>query len=491
MCHREPSLAWRGDPERDSCLPAGRASPWERSRNDKMFVLRDNIFMLSIRDRFAVVASRISRSVIQLLKKGSGGTWPGEVALRISPDILSHFDFRSKKVLYIAGTNGKTTTASMLETILRKSGVKVKRNDSGANLDNGLVSVLCADTTILGKLKHDVYIFEVDESALGGMCRQKPPDILVLLNLFRDQLDRYGEVDAIAVKWAGTFGNMHATAFVINADDPQLAYIGKKLKNVQYFGLENRELFLTNIQHATDSIYCPSCNQRLTYGGVYFSHLGKYSCGKCGFTHPDVRIQSGDVKSPLEGTYNVYNTLAAVLCARILGVQDQNSLRLFRPAFGRQEEIVHKGKNIKILLSKNPAGFNESLRTVLPKKGPILFLLNDRIPDGTDVSWIWDVDFEMIDGKRKLIVSGDRGYDMALRLKYAGLGEREKEKGEREEMQGEREKEKGERAYVFEDMRIALEKAIELSDENEILWILPTYSAMLEIREILTGRKIN
>lgn len=416
---------------------------------------------------------------IKLFSLGSGATWPGEVALRLKPSLLSDFAKQNVTIIVVAGTNGKTTTVKMIETIFSRAGKTVVRNATGANLDNGLVSTFLRHSTLNGKLTADYFIFEVDEATLPNILPKVHPKILLLLNLFRDQLDRYGEVDTIAEKWLQALQALPKgrTTLLVNGDDPHLAYIGMTShQTTHYFGLNNPDYYLSKMQHATDSIYCPKCGNRLTFGGVFFSHLGKYACGQCGFTHPDLSIQAKDVKSPLEGTYNIYNTMAAVLVARTIGIADETSKQAigeFTPAFGRMEETVYEGKKIRILLSKNPTGFNESIRTVLSSEhiGPMLLLLNDRIPDGTDVSWIWDVDFEEITKlNRKIVVSGDRVFDMAVRLKYAGVPI--------------------EKIDAEPDLGNAIAKAAREVKEHENVWILATYSAMLDARKIIVGRKI-
>jgi len=445
---------------------------------------------------------------IKITNRGAGATWPGEIALRLKPHILKEFAKQHIQIILVAGTNGKTTTTKMIDTILKKNGKKVHRNDTGANLDNGVVSAFISDCTLFGNLRSQYFIFEVDEATLPVLLRHFHPHILVLLNLFRDQLDRYGEVDTIAEKWTQVFSMLPSeTRLIINADDPQLGFIGQQVvaarlhlnlkdlfltqrmnesvengphesakANVQYFGLNDPEAFSPYVDHATDSIYCPNCGNRLTFGGIYFSHLGKYACGQCGFIHPELSIKSKDITYPLEGVYNRYNTLAAYLVGREVGLDNeliQQALSDFIPAFGRMEEINYHRRKIRILLSKNPTGWNESLRTMLTseKKGPVLLVLNDRIPDGRDVSWIWDTDIEMLsDFEYPIVASGDRAYDLGLRLKYSGIS--------------------NSKFVTFERLEEAIEKIVSVSSADETIWILPTYSAMLEIRSILVGRKI-
>jgi lipid II isoglutaminyl synthase (glutamine-hydrolysing) len=449
-------------------------------------------------DWFAIFVAKISTIGIQLFQLGAGATWPGEIALKLRPNLLKSFAKQPVTMILVAGTNGKTTTVKMLETIIKAQKMKVKHNDSGANLENGLLACLLNNSDWLGKLKSDIYLFEVDEAALTQVLLKLTPKIVVLLDLFRDQLDRYGEVDAIAEKWLIELQKLSPySKLIINADDPQLAYIGTRQHiPTSYFGLEDDDLYLPKMQHATDTIFCPKCGQRLTFAGVYFSHLGKWTCGKCHLTHPDVSISAKDFDSPLEGVYNKYNTLAAALTAEALNIPDDAiklALTSFKPAFGRMEEVIYQGKKVKILLSKNPTGFNESIRTILNSftRGPIMIVLNDRIPDGTDVSWIWDVDFEvlkehesneLISRISQIIVSGDRSLDMGLRLKYAGLVQ-----SSQITVHGNGVKSK----FIIKlSLNEALDTAISVVRENETLWILATYSGMLDVRKIITGKKI-
>ncbi len=413
--------------------------------------------VMTLRTRVAIVLGKFVSFFSTTFRIGAGATWPGEIALRINPRILRTLGANAKHIILVAGTNGKTTTVKMIETILTQNGKRVTRNASGANLDNGLVSVFLANQ------KADYYIFEVDEATLPNILKDITPEVIVLTNLFRDQLDRYGEVDTIAEKWTVALSALERqTSVIVNADDPHLAFIGSKISaSVKYFGLEDPSLFLPSMQHASDSIYCPNCGARLTFAGVYYSHLGKWACGHCPLVPPKKDVTAADFVSPLEGVYNRYNTLAAALTTKTLGIRASDirgALTHFTPAFGRMETIMYKNKKIKILLSKNPTGFNESLRTVAASrdKGPVLLVLNDGIPDGRDVSWIWDVDFEDYKNFLKYYVSGDRALDMALRLKYAGVA-----------------------ATIVSDI-----------PQEDMLWILANYSAMLDVRKTLTGRKI-
>ena len=376
----------------------------------------------------------------------------------------------------------------MIKTILENSGKKVFQNESGANLLNGIASTMLLHSDTLLTLNYDYAIFEIDENTLPLILNRLTPDYLILLNLFRDQLDRYGEVNIIADKWKLAIQQLKSkTTLILNADDPQIAYLGQERKvNTFYFGLDDLKLSQKTYQHAVDSTYCPNCSTKLTYETVYYSHLGKWQCPNCKKKRPKLSISTASFY-PLTGIYNKYNTNTAVLFAKLNNIRSktiEQSLHTFKPVFGRQEVIDINNKQVEIFLSKNPTSFNESLRTVseLGAKN-ILFVLNDRIPDGRDVSWIWDVNFEEFISKFKnIFVSGDRCFDMALRIKYANSSKNQKSKIKNQKYNS--------KLKIEEDLKKAIALALKSANNSEILYILPTYSAMLEVRKILTGKKI-
>jgi len=411
----------------------------------------------------------------RFLNIGTGSTWPGHIALALNSDFIKEIlKQNSIEIILVAGTNGKTTTARLIQRILEKNNKKVFQNSEGANLLNGIASSLIQIATLSGKINKDFAIFEIDENTLPLILKEvNNPDFIIILNLFRDQLDRYGEVNTIANSWNESFRGLNdKTILILNADDPQVAFLGKSRRNILYFGIDAIENKSDKPQHASDSTYCPNCQEKLTYYSIYFSHLGDWACGKCHFGHPK-KVFTSSPTYPISGTYNLYNINAAVLFAKSLGLTNEqitSSLKDFRPAFGRQEILSVNGKKIKILLSKNPTGLNESLKTIsgLNAKN-VLLILNDRIPDGRDISWIWDVDFEDFSSEFKIItISGDRAFDMGLRLKYAEIKNFQTE----------------------ENLLKAINFAIDKTPQKETLYILPTYSAMLEARKILTGKKI-
>ncbi len=419
-------------------------------------------------------------SLISKLLNRSGSTWPGHAAFGLDSNIVKKLTRTNPKlrIVLVAGTNGKTTTSKMLSEILEANGKKVFRNEEGANLLNGIASSLISHSNLLGKINFDTAIFEVDENSLSIILENTKPYAVILLNLFRDQLDRYGEVNIIAEKWKKALENLPKETFLIsNGDDPMLSYISAKSGTENYyFGLPKKINSSTGsdpLQSDVDFLYCPHCSTKLEFESRIYSHLGKFKCPKCNFTNP--LIYSFDTLSnPLLGEYNRYNiNAAALLLTEGFGVgldAIEMSLQNFTPAFGRQEKIKYKNKDVFVMLSKNPASFNQSIQAILGKeKSPnVLLVLNDRIPDGRDVSWIWDIDTDELSRKASSItISGERCFDMGLRLKYS--------EGKFE---------------IRENLEQAINYAISKLKTGHTLYILPTYSAMLDTRKILTGRSI-
>jgi UDP-N-acetylmuramyl tripeptide synthase len=432
----------------------------------------------------AVAVAKSVTGVVRLLKLGAASVLPGEIASRFHPQLLPLLlQQASKGVILVVGTNGKTTTSLLLRTLLENNGYRVSHNETGANLISGLTTSLLANTSLFGTLDADYAILEVDENILPLVLKDCQPRYLIGLNLFRDQLDRYGEVDTIARRWQKAIQPLPKdTVVVLNADDPTFSHLGQQLpQKIVYFGLNEPEFYLDEIPHAVDSIYCPSCGHLLEYEGVYLSHLGDFHCPSCGFSKSELSLNSAEWPQILIGIYNKYNTLAAGLTAREIGIESDRiyeTIKNFRAAFGRAEELNIEGKHVRILLSKNPVGMNETIRTVnqvkeTGKASTTLLVLNDRTPDGTDVSWIWDVDTEkLVTSGGNLIVSGDRTYDMALRLQYSD------DRADNLQL------------IVEEDLQQAISKALKMTPTDETLHIIPTYSAMLEIRKLLTGKEI-
>lgn len=432
---------------------------------------------MRIKNIFLLLCGKFISKLISLFSLGAGSTWPGHIVLSLNSKFISEILSFNKqlKTIIVAGTNGKTTTSTLLKFILTNNSLKVFQNEEGSNLLNGIASSLIKNSSSTGRIDKNVAVFEVDENSLPLVLQEITPDAIVLLNLFRDQLDRYGEVDLIAKKWQKSLQTLpKQTAVFLNADDPQIAYLGKDLRAVvTYFGLAAKYLTNKEIPHDVDSVYCPSCGEKLFYSGLSYSHLGDYFCRNCGFNRP--KAIKNKLISPMLGLYNLYNINVAFLVGnKLFGISQEKFkkwLPQFKAAFGRQEKIVYKGKQVFLILSKNPTGFNQSISVILKKlesnKDSLLVVLNDRIPDGRDVSWIWDVDFEKLPQAKHIYITGDRAYDMAIRFKYA-------------EIPG---------FKIFENLNQAVETAVKTILTKETLFIMPTYSGMLEVRKILSGKK--
>ena len=440
-----------------------------------------------VRLGLAVGVAKTVTGVVRSLGLGAASVLPGEISRRLHPRLLPLlFEQVKEGVILVVGTNGKTTTSLLLKQILSDHGYTVVHNSSGANLINGLITALLGSADMTGKISADYAILEVDENILPLLLKDCVPKYILALNLFRDQLDRYGEVDTIARRWRKAISPLpENTTIVLNADDPTLSSLGQQLKQkTLYFGLNEPDLYLDEIPHAVDSIYCPSCGHLLDYQGVYLSHLGDYQCPNCGFEKSKVTLESKEHPQILIGVYNKYNTLAASILTQAIGIKSEDIYRTvanFKAAFGRAEELKINEKQVRIMLSKNPVGMNETIRAVnnIKKTGKsdvTLLVLNDRIPDGTDVSWIWDVDTEeLVKLGGTLVVSGDRVYDMALRLAYSSDAILENNNF---------------KLVVKEKLPEAIDVALNYTNPTDTLHIIPTYSAMLEVREVLVGRKI-
>lgn len=427
-----------------------------------------NKFMINI---LIILMGKFISKFSTFFNFGHGSTWPGHIALKLNKNFIKDYFLNGKtKIIIICGTNGKTTTSKLIETILKQNHKKVFLNSSGANLLNGIASSVILSSSLFKNVNYDFAIFEIDENLLPEINKTLNPNYIIALNLFRDQLDRYGEIDTITKKWKESLKNLPSkSVLILNADDPQVAYLGNGLKNKQlYFGLnENNN---NKISHGADSTYCPKCSSPLTFESVYFSHLGNWKCQNCKVEKPKTDISTLPY-FPLAGEYNKYNFLAAVLFARSENIKDeiiQKALKGFKPAFGRQEELELNGKKIKIFLSKNPTSFNQSLETICSLNAEnILIVLNDKIPDGLDTSWIWDTNLKPLRQIKNICVSGERTYELAIRLKYEELV-----------------------FDAYENLNSALKTSLDKISKDQKLYILPTYSAMLEIRKLIVGKKI-
>lgn len=435
--------------------------------------------------------ARLMRAASRRLGRTGGTTAPGRVLLRLSPGALRKMagDLDEGSLL-VSATNGKTTTSAMLAACLERAGRPVVHNRAGSNMAWGVATALLDADRGAGQLG----LFEVDEAWLPSVAEQVDPKLLLLSNLFRDQLDRYGELELLADRWAELVERLDGHArFVLNADDPLVADLGRHRQGVTYFGVEDDSQALPGMQHAADSKHCRNCGHAYVYEAIYLGHMGRYRCPSCGRERPQPQVaatgvqldgMSGSrvelrtpqgplsVRLPVPGLYNVYNAVAAAATALELGVPLETvgeALEGFSGAFGRVETIAIDGHEVSILLVKNPAGTNEVLRTLTLEDGALdLWLaLNDGIADGRDVSWIWDADFEVLAGRvRRATCSGTRAEEMALRLKYAGIDAE---------------------LVVERDLRLSLDGAVS-GAAGQRLYALPTYTALLELRDLLSRR---
>jgi lipid II isoglutaminyl synthase (glutamine-hydrolysing) len=435
--------------------------------------------------------------------RGRGGTsLPGKLLVRMDSSAIGALAARLPRgSVVVSATNGKTTTAGMAASVLRCAGISLVHNQAGANMAGGIASTLLAAAGRHDTIAGELGLFEVDELWLDRLAAQLHPRVVVLGNLFRDQLDRYGELDTIAERWAGAVSDSGPAAqarLVCNADDPLVADLGRERADVVYYGVDDDSLALEGMAHAADTKHCRRCGAPYTFDAVYLGHLGHYHCPSCGQRRPSptvlarsvtlegvrsARFQlstpAGDaeVKLALPGLYNVYNALAAAALAVAMEIplaEIVAGLQGTRAAFGRAETVKVGGRETRILLVKNPAGANEVLRTLAlePGEHDLLGVLNDNTADGHDVSWIWDADFELLAGRvRRATCSGTRAPELALRLKYAGV--------------------EPERIAVVEDLAHALDRAAaDYLDEGgkPPLYVLPTYTAMLALRDTLVAR---
>ena len=440
-----------------------------------------------------VAAAKAVGTLVRAAGRGGGTSLPGKVLTRLEPHAIGLLSQRlAHGSAVISATNGKTTTAAMTASVLERTGETLVHNRAGANMAGGVASALAAAAR-RGRLTGEFGLFEVDEFWLGPVVEELAPRAILLANLFRDQLDRYGELEIIADRWAEVVAAQAGrSALVLNADDPLVADLGRAHSPL-YFGVDDDSLALPELQHAADSKHCRRCGHPYAYEAIYLAHLGRYACPNCGARRPEPSVVarevelrgirsaaftlvtpagSARVELPLPGLYNVYNALgAAALCLQLGAGLDAvvGGLEAVAPAFGRAETLELGGRPTSILLVKNPAGANEVLRT-LALEGEQLDLfgvLNDNTADGRDISWVWDADWELLaPSVRRMTCSGTRAAELALRMKYAGVDTS--------------------RLAVVPALPDGLDAA--LADGSGSLYALPTYTALLELRDLLARR---
>jgi UDP-N-acetylmuramyl tripeptide synthase len=444
----------------------------------------------------ALMAGRVAAVLSRQLGRGGGTVIAGHLVPRLAPSALRDVT-RSlpNGSIVVSGTNGKTTTTRLISHILRSAGMRPIHNRAGANLLSGLFTAVAQGTDWRARPRGDVGLFEVDEATIPSALQHIQPRVLLLHNIFRDQLDRYGEVHFVAGLWRDAIQRLPATSTVLlNADDPLVAGLPSSSLNaaIVTYGMADPSVGVGALPHASDARLCPCCGGPLRYQVFFYGHLGHYECSRCGFARPvpavsatrvellgdegsnmTVATPEGVIRTRLQlpGLYNVYNALAAMAVCTTLGVQRgtiAQGLETFTTAFGRFERIQVEDRQLFLALVKNPVGFTEVLRTVLGAAGrrTLLIAINDLFADGTDVSWLWDVEFERLKDRVNVVVcSGLRAEDMAVRLKYAGV--------------------EPERIRIESDFRRAFELALAAAEPAETVYVLPTYTAMLGMRNIL------
>ena len=433
----------------------------------------------------------------RLLGRG-GTTLPGTVARKVAPDILKNLASQpGKGVISISGTNGKTTTAKMLSAMFEAAGLGVTHNRAGANLISGLTTAFLQGATWTGRVRGSIGLMETDEATMPLACKEIRPRAAIVTNFFRDQLDRYGELEH-TVNFVGRGLDQLAKGAkaALNADDPLCASLGRRnAVTPLYYGIEDESVGAKEMNQTADAKHCVVCGTEYDYQVFYYAHLGKYRCPKCGHARPQPQVYvdrisgvdargstlhivtpAGDFEARLQipGLYNVYNALAAVTGALAMGMPldaIKAGLETTTSQFGRMELIPMNGRDVYMALVKNPVGFNSVIQTVMQSgtRKNLIICINDLYADGTDISWLWDVDFEALAAQQGelnfVICAGLRAEDMAVRLKYAGLDTA--------------------KLTVEKDLAKALEAGLGQVGAGEILYIMPTYTAMLQMREII------
>ncbi len=453
---------------------------------------------------FTLIISKLLTRLLRLINRG-GTTLPGKIACKIYPEVTKILADRHT-IIMITGTNGKTTTARIIGQILKENGIDYIENKSGANLLSGVTTTLIESVSVSGKSKSEIALLEIDEAAFKQVSSFIHPYLLVVTNFFRDQLDRYGELYTTVKGVASGILKNPQTRLVLNGDDSLCASLGVDCKNeILYYGIDRTALTSGENKINSDAAFCIFCKSKYTYTTHSYAHLGWYECNVCGYRHPGLQVSCSeiielsneysfikinikdsdknrekiyaDASINLPGIYNIYNALAATACACIMNLPVSNSLKalsIFKCGFGRMETLYAEDIELKVILVKNPTGFNQVIDYLLtePDKLICTFLINDNYADGTDISWLWDVEFEKLQsmGKKicKLYTSGTRAEDMAVRLKYAGMEKKS--------------------ICMEKNYDKLLDKLVKENKEKIKVYLLPTYTSMMDLRKILASR---
>jgi UDP-N-acetylmuramyl tripeptide synthase len=445
----------------------------------------------------AIIVSKAAIVFLRMIRYG-GTSMPGKIALLIYPGILKELS-KPFKIIAITGTNGKTTTSRIIGQVLKENGIGYITNKSGANMLNGIITSFIEAVNIKGKSSVSTALFEIDEAAFNKIVEHFEPHVIVVTNFFRDQLDRYGEVYSSLNSVLSGIRKTPGSTLVLNADDSLCASLGRESGNrVIYYGFSSTAWGCMENTVNNDATFCLYCKTGYDYKNHVYGHLGGFVCRKCGYRRPESTVTCigidelnenyTAVKLDLNGTivdasvnlpaiYNIYNALAGCACGIAMGFSYDSiikALNTFECGFGRMETIKIGDKIIRIILIKNPTGFNQVLDYVLNenKEFNISFLINDNAADGRDISWLWDVNIEKLEKiYDKIIaayVSGTRGLDMAVRLKYADFDTK--------------------KIKHIEGYNRLIDEAQETTPENCTFYILPTYTAMLDIRSVLKNK---
>lgn len=450
-------------------------------------------------NRSAIVLGKMLIGATRLLKQG-GTTLPGRAALKISPQLTSYLAGQLPAgTIVITGTNGKTTTAALLAAVFKQDGWRCVHNEAGSNLDWGIASTLIEASTWKAELPAEIAVLEIDEGAFPAMSVSLQPRAAVVTNIFRDQLDRFGGVEQVQSAIQRGVQALPPEALVfLNADDPLVAAIDGGSRETFYYGLELPPSAISGLSPAEKpEVACPRCRRELLYTRIYFAHLGRYRCPSCGFHRPEpiFKLRQLEISSeegtaikmslrgsplratlPLPGIYNLYNALAAAAAASAFGLSGaavQEALGNAAPPSGRMERRRIASRELLIALIKNPAGANQVLQTLLQEKQErqihLLIAINDHPADGTDISWLWETDFEQLAAARAQIgsitISGTRAPETARRLEEAGLSP--------------------DRMTVEPALPRALRQALLSTAPGEKLIVLPNYTAMRQLQRNL------
>lgn len=453
---------------------------------------------LTSSDHAAILVAQLTAATIRKLGLGLGSNLPGRLARKVSPTVLSHLSSQtSRGVIAVTGTNGKSTTSGILSSILRTAGFTFAHNRQGANLVTGITASLIESSNWKTGIAADLCLFEIDEAALPVVAKEVKINSVVVTNLFRDQLDRFGELDTTA-KLINSGININKSLAILNSDDPNVSQLAPDVEHL-FFGLES--VVQTPAEVAADASknisanmelsYCGKCGKEVSYTKVFYGQMGHWFCQGCDFKRPTPAIVARDVEVsatqsrfklvidgkveecvlPLPGLFNVYNALAAAAAAHHLGASREAiryGMKEYSTLFGRSERMTIEGKSVIVQLIKNPAGATQALAScVKDSKAKVLIAINDNLADGRDISWLWDADFEQLASldNATMIVSGQRAEDMAVRLKYAGIS--------------------SEQISTVPKLSQALRQGIDSLKEGETLWLMPTYTNLLDLQKIL------